>query len=45
VLAASLNGIRASYESHGEGDRVLLVDGLSALGDWLFPIIIERWTT
>jgi len=29
VLAASLNGIRASYESHSEGDPVLLVNGLS----------------
>ena len=36
--AARLNGIRAHYESHGEGDLVLLIDGRFApLGELAVP--------
>lgn len=36
---ATLNGIRMHYDSHGEGDPVLLISGLSApSANWLFQV-------
>ncbi len=43
-MAARLNGIRAHFESHGEGDPVLLINGLSApWANWLSDITMEQW--
>lgn len=36
---ATLNGIRVHYDTHGEGDPVLLINGLSAPSvNWLFQV-------
>jgi 3-oxoadipate enol-lactonase len=36
---ATLNGIRFHYDTHGEGDPVLLINGLSApSANWLFQV-------
>ena len=36
---ATLNGIRLHYDTHGEGDPVLLINGLSApSANWLFQV-------
>jgi 3-oxoadipate enol-lactonase len=36
---AALNGIRIHYDTHGEGDPVLLISGLSApSANWLFQV-------